>query len=60
LEDHSDDPPKFDALLALNDNRFYGLPEIERIKVLYTVDPLFRQMMPKERWKVVTFLVMGT
>lgn len=37
----------------LSDPDFHALPEIERLKVLYQLDPDYRRLHPRERWKVV-------
>lgn len=37
---------------VLSDPDFHALPEIERLKVLYTIDPDYRHLHPRERWKV--------
>ena len=35
-----------------NDPNFHGLSEIERLKVLYTVDPQYRLLHPRDRWDI--------
>ena len=37
----------------LQDPDFHTLPHIERLKVLWKVDPEYRKLHPTERWKVV-------
>lgn len=37
---------------VLTDSDFHALPEIERLKVLYRIDPEYRRLHPRERWKV--------
>lgn len=41
---------------VLRDPDFHALSEIERLKVLYKIDPDYRKMHPKERWKVVNMI----
>jgi hypothetical protein len=38
------------------DPEFHELPEIERLKVLYKIDPEYRRMHPRERWRVVSMV----
>jgi hypothetical protein len=40
----------------LKDPEFHALPEIERLKVLYEVDPEYRKLHPRERWKATTMI----
>jgi hypothetical protein len=40
----------------IKDPRFHGLPPIEKLKVLYTVDERYRKLHPRERWKVVNMI----
>ena len=39
---------------VFTDPDFHALPHIERLKVLYKLDPEYRKLHPVERWKVVT------
>jgi hypothetical protein len=41
---------------VLSDPDFHGLPHIERLKVLYKLDPEYRRLHPRERWKVVKMI----
>lgn len=41
---------------VLHDPDFHALPDIERLKVLYKIDPDYRRMHPRERWKVVNMM----
>jgi hypothetical protein len=38
---------------VLRDPKFHALPDIDRLKVLYEIDPEYRKLHPEERWKVV-------
>lgn len=41
---------------VLTDPDFHALPEIEKLKVLYQIDPDYRRLHPRERWKVVNMI----
>lgn len=41
---------------VLTDPDFHALPDIERLKVLYTIDPDYRRLHPQERWKVIKMI----
>lgn len=38
----------------LSDPDFHSLRDFERLKVLYSLDPDYRALHPRERWKTVT------
>jgi len=40
----------------LADPDFHALRDFERLHVLYTVDPDYRRLHPRERWKVIEYL----
>lgn len=41
---------------VLTDPDFHALSEIERLKVLYHIDPDYRKLHPRERWKTVNMI----
>jgi len=41
---------------VLTDPDFHQLPDFEKLKVLYTIDPEYRKLNPRERWKVVNMV----
>jgi hypothetical protein len=45
--------PVADINTVLTDPDFHALPDIERLKVLYHLDPEYRRLHPSERWKVI-------
>jgi hypothetical protein len=41
---------------VLKDPEFHALPHVERLKVLYEIDPEYRKLHPQERWKAVAMI----